>query len=156
MAVNSITGSTTSQQESVISNNTLGKDEFLKLLVTELRYQDAMNPMQDREFIAQMAQFSSLEQMQNLNTTMTEGLDILTENQCETYSGLNTLLSVILGTQAVDQFNQGVNLLGKEATYTVDGEEKTGIVTAMKKVDGQYMAVIGGEEVPLLQIDYVR
>lgn len=48
-------------------NSQLGKDEFLELLITELRYQDPLDPMKDRDFIAQMAQFSALEQMTNLN-----------------------------------------------------------------------------------------
>ncbi len=49
--------------------NNLDKDAFLNLLVTQMKYQDPLNPMDDKQFIAQMAQFSSLEQMQNLNTS---------------------------------------------------------------------------------------
>lgn len=51
----------------------MGKDAFLELLVTQLKNQDPLNPVEDKEMLAQMAQFSSLEQMQNMNKAM-EGL----------------------------------------------------------------------------------
>lgn len=47
----------------------LGKDEFLQLLVCQMKNQDPLEPEKDTEFIAQLAQFSALEQMQNLNET---------------------------------------------------------------------------------------
>lgn len=48
----------------------LGKDAFLQLLVTQMKYQDPLNPTSDTEYIAQLATFSSLEEMQNLNNTV--------------------------------------------------------------------------------------
>lgn len=51
-------------------NDYLGKDAFLQLMITQLQYQDPLEPMDNQESIAQMAQFSALEQMQNLNTNM--------------------------------------------------------------------------------------
>lgn len=49
----------------------IGKDQFLQLMVTQLKYQDPLNPTDNQQFLAQMAQFSALEQMQNLNTSFT-------------------------------------------------------------------------------------
>lgn len=53
----------------------LGKDDFLKLLVTQLRYQDPMDPQKPEEFSAQLAQFSSLESMQNIEKVLQQQVD---------------------------------------------------------------------------------
>ena len=55
--------------KTVNKNGDLGKDAFIQLLVTQLQNQDPLDPVDDKEFISQMAQFSALEQMQNLNTS---------------------------------------------------------------------------------------
>src|SRR3954451_24678621 len=55
-----------STQASTDANASLGKDDFLKLFVAQLQHQDPMNPMQDGEFMGQMAQFSTLEQITNV------------------------------------------------------------------------------------------
>lgn len=72
MAVNSIAGATTyvsSDQKTKEYSNNMDKDAFLNILVTQLRNQNPLQPMEDKDFIAQMAQFSSLEQAQNTNKT---------------------------------------------------------------------------------------
>lgn len=56
---------------STSGTSSLGKDAFLQLLATQMRYQDPLNPNTDTQFVAQLATFSQLEQMQNLNTTST-------------------------------------------------------------------------------------
>lgn len=60
------TDSATSMQNAPEPANVLGQDAFLKLLVAQIQNQDPMNPMDDRDFIAQLAQFSTLTQTQNL------------------------------------------------------------------------------------------
>lgn len=66
-------------------NNDLDKDAFLRLLTTQLANQDPLNPIEDREFIAQLAQFSSLEQMQNLN----KNVEKLSEEVLDSMDNLN-------------------------------------------------------------------
>lgn len=60
----------TSQSSSRSTNNGLDKNAFLKILMTQLSNQDPMSNQDNSQYIAQMAQFSSLEQSQNMNTSM--------------------------------------------------------------------------------------
>jgi flagellar basal-body rod modification protein FlgD len=59
------------------SNNTLGKDAFLNLLVTQLKNQDPTAPMDDTQFVAQLATFSSLEQLTSMNQSLTSILSLM-------------------------------------------------------------------------------
>lgn len=65
------TNSSTSATSKKTANNELGKDAFLQLLVTQMQYQDPLNPNTDTDYIAQLATFSQLEQLQNLSSATT-------------------------------------------------------------------------------------
>lgn len=88
------------------TQQSLGKDDFLKLLIAQLSNQDPTSPMENTEFIAQMAQFSSLEQMTNMNAE---------------FSKLNTTLTS----------NSAMGTLGKTVDLDLNGVKTTGVVTAI-------------------------
>jgi flagellar basal-body rod modification protein FlgD len=68
------TTSTTAQSSQTSTKDIMGKDDFLKLLVAKLTNQDPMNPIQDEDFAAQLAQFSSLEQLSNMSESLTQDI----------------------------------------------------------------------------------
>ncbi|WP_082053547.1 flagellar hook assembly protein FlgD [Gordoniibacillus kamchatkensis] len=110
-------------------NSSLGKDDFLKILITQLQNQDPMQPMEDKDFIAQMAQFSSLEQMTNVATGLSK-------------------LPQMLGYAS--------SLIGKTiswlSTDSADNAEKSGVVESIVVKDGQQYAVVKGENVALDEV----
>jgi len=101
----------------------LGKDDFLKLLVTQLRYQDPLEPMEDKEFISQMAQFSSLEQMQNLNTSF---------SSVKAFSLIGKRITASITDESTGELK------------IVEGD-----VTAVKISGGKVFAVVNGQDVPV-------
>lgn len=66
---------------------TLDRDDFLKILITQLQHQDPSQPLEDKEFIAQMAQFSSLEQMTNMSQGFTKLSGLLASSEATGYLG---------------------------------------------------------------------
>jgi flagellar basal-body rod modification protein FlgD len=102
MAIDSIGPGT-----SAVQGNSMGMEDFLKVLLTQLTFQDPLKPMDNQEFMAQMAQFTSLEQTQQLN----EKMGLLVANQAAL---------------------QSVGLIGRSVDVTLaSGASLTGTVTAL-------------------------
>ena len=112
------------------TNNILGKDDFLKLLMTQLKYQDPMEPADNKEFIAQMAQFTSLEQMGNIS------------------AGFANLNRVQLGLLQETATSKAIGLIGRsvEVTNPDTGEVVSGVVSGMRVVNGLPRVIIGTGE----------
>jgi len=84
------------------SQNRIDKNAFLNLLIIQLKNQDPLNPVEDKEFIAQMAQFSSLEQLQELNKKM--------DNTSEILNSINEVINeqTEVITESLDNLNNDI------------------------------------------------
>lgn len=134
MALSQATGTQTAAgtQDSAQKPNDLGKDDFLKLLITQLRWQDPTQAMDDREFVSQLAQFSTLEQTQNLS------------------KNLETLLGAQIFSQ---QLAQAASLVGKTVTVLdTDGKEVSGKVSSVRVTQGTVSLVVDGKEYALTDL----
>ncbi len=77
----------------------LDKDDFLKILITQLQHQDPTKPMEDKEFIAQMAQFSSLEQMTNMSREFSKVASMIRVGEAQNMLGRN--VEIVNGESSV-------------------------------------------------------
>ena len=123
-AVNSTASSTTSNSKTTSSS--LGKNEFFKILAAQLQNQDPTSPASNTEFIAQLAQFSSLEQLQTIASSISS-------------------ISVM----------QSAGLIGKTAVAEMDGTSITGKVESILIQDSVSYAVIDGNYIPVSSITQI-
>jgi flagellar basal-body rod modification protein FlgD len=117
--------SSSSTTGSITGSINMNKDDFLKLLVTQLQNQDPMSPEDPKDFVAQLAQFSSLEQQINSN------------------QNLENLSTAIQGLQQSQKMAQGVSLLGK----TVKGSGNQLTVTGGKALEASYQLPQAADQV---------
>jgi len=108
----------------------LGKDEFLKIMITQLQNQDPMQPMEDKEFIAQMAQFSALEQTMNM------------ANQ----------ISALRYSPGMVAMTLGMNVTWMETDKQGNTQTKSGIVDSVVTRDGVPYVKIGTTEVKMDEV----
>src|SRR6056297_2899300 len=94
-----IQGNTTnsSQSSSIKQNNTMGKDEFLRLLTVQLEHQNPLSPIKGQEFSSQLAQFSQVEQLENINSGLKSSNEIDLQL---TRSITNSLSTTMVGKEA--------------------------------------------------------
>ena len=130
------TSGTTGTEATEATSSTLGKDDFLKLLIAQLTHQDPMNPLEDKDFIAQMAQFSTLEQMTNMN------------------SNVMNLAALSKGT--------AVSYIGRTITYNQESTDDSGstqaeaVVTSVRFDDEGVILEYKGGEVALENVLSVK
>lgn len=106
--------------------SSLGKDDFLKILIAQLQNQDPLNPMEDREFIAQMASFSSLEQLINMTRMF------------EQFVTTQTNTAIIQNSQMIGKQIKYMNYIELE-DGDIEEIEKTGIVKAISFKGGNIL-----------------
>lgn len=136
MDVNSLQAATlnrTVTSQSAGSSNNLGAQDFLKLLTVQLQNQDPLKPMEDTDFIAQMANFSSLETMSELNSNFASFSQSAQQSAAQTYLGKQVTLS------------------------TLDGSSVSGQATAVSRGEkGDILLTVNGTDYPLSFVQRVE
>jgi flagellar basal-body rod modification protein FlgD len=151
-----------------LTSNAMGKDEFLKMLVAQLKNQDPLNPMDGKDMAAQLAQFSTVEQLISMNKSMeaqeasaaktTEAIQSLEKTQNERADELAQLIEGQMAMAAVGKIgittgNTTTVDANRRGTILIDAEGKTGtgritMINAKGEAAGTAMvgAVSGGQQ----------
>lgn len=135
------------QKKDVIKNE-MDKDAFLQLLVAQLRYQDPLEPQENSEFVAEMAQFSSLEQMNNMSKALDKINTLVT----------NIDTSVLVG-QLSNMIGKGVDWLETTNYADEEGNPQTktdnlsGVITGVTVADGTTRVTVEDAEGKTYQVD---
>ncbi|MFZ1984861.1 MAG: flagellar hook capping FlgD N-terminal domain-containing protein [Desulfatitalea sp.] len=113
------------QTAAAAKKDIMGKDDFLRLLVSQLQSQDPLNPMDSTAFTAQLAQFSSLEQLQNINTTL---------------GTIGTSQSVLTNGQAVSFIGKTITAIG-DTIDVQNGQSQSLQFSLDTAAEGSYLRV---------------
>ena len=113
----------------------LGKESFLNLLVTQLKYQDPLDPMENTEFVAQLSQFSSLEQLYNINTNLQNNAGI-------SQSLSNSMSAGLIGRNVKAVGDQLVLNSDMAAQFTFDLHQSADVIVSILSDSGELVRVI--------------
>lgn len=120
----------------------LGKDQFLKILITQLQNQDPMQPMEDKEFIAQMAQFSSVEQLVNISSKL--------EALGKSLGAVSSMIGREISWISTETKNDDLSWTAEKGNDS--GALRQGIVDSIIVRDGVQYAKVGNDEIRLDEI----
>lgn len=136
MSVSNVDNSTAPNPLSnLVRKDSLDKQAFLNLLTTQLKYQDPLNPMENTEFVAQLAQFSSLEQLWNVNST-------LQNNAVLTQAMHNSMISSIIGREVTALGNGLVLGEDQEAVFSYNLAQDADVSVVISSPDGELVNTI--------------
>jgi len=139
-ATNSTSSASQSSPQSPNAMSGLGEDAFMQLLLAQLQNQDPLKPMEDKDFIAQLAQFNSLNQMTQIKDTLESMFNLMSDST--------------LNGQTI---SQGSALIGKDVTgFNETGELISGMVSGLHIVNEQVILDIEGKTLPLSLIESVQ
>jgi flagellar basal-body rod modification protein FlgD len=137
------------------------QDQFLTVLVTQLQYQDPMEPMKERDFLAQMAEFNSASSISNLNQTVREAITYFADSQVRLEEALLTLNSEIRGVlehlkgSSISSLSSLTGLIGREIVAETEQGLSRATVSSVLCEDGKHLLRCQDRLIPLSEVTYV-